>query len=259
MMYHEGLVVVVKCNGKILREDKDIVNLPFGSEYSILIKNLKTRKAAIKVSIDGTDVLNGSSLILLPNKESELEGVLEGNKVKNKFKFIEKTQEISDYRGDKIDDGIIRVVYWFEQKYYTPTTWLYNNHTIDPNLDNICYRKRLDFSDNQYSSNLSSNLLRNVYRSVNNNNISANVNKSINTDGITVKGSETNQDFNYGYIGTLERESKVIILKLIGYKESGKPIEEPITIKTKKTCPTCGKKSKSFAKFCNRCGTFLLE
>jgi len=44
-------------------------------------------------------------------------------------------------------------------------------------------------------------------------------------------------------IGILEENSNVLILKLIGIKESGKLVETPITIHTKKSCPTCGKNS----------------
>ena len=40
MMYHKKLVASIRTNGKILREFKDTVYLPFGSEYSILLKNL---------------------------------------------------------------------------------------------------------------------------------------------------------------------------------------------------------------------------
>ena len=44
MVYNEKLVASVKCNGKVLREDKDTVYLPFGSEYSILLKNMNITK-----------------------------------------------------------------------------------------------------------------------------------------------------------------------------------------------------------------------
>ena len=39
MMYLQKLAVAVKVNGKVLREVGDTVYIPFGSEYSILIKN----------------------------------------------------------------------------------------------------------------------------------------------------------------------------------------------------------------------------
>lgn len=40
MVYSNQLVAAVKCKGKIMREKKGNIFLPFGSEYSILIKNL---------------------------------------------------------------------------------------------------------------------------------------------------------------------------------------------------------------------------
>ena len=75
-------------------------------------------------------------------------------------------------------------------------------------------------------------------------------------EGITVKGSQVNQNFNYGNIGPLENSSRVIILKLIGTK-GGEIVEKPLTIQSRKECPTCGKKSKSHVNFCPGCGTFL--
>jgi len=115
MVYKDRFVAVVKCNGKVLREKDDTVTLPFGSEYSLLLKNLESRKAVVNVSIDGQDVVDGS-LILDPNSEVELEGFLKGYQVKNKFKFIQKTEEITKHRGDRIDDGVIRIEYRFEKK-----------------------------------------------------------------------------------------------------------------------------------------------
>jgi len=37
MMYSNQFVVSIKCNNNIMRENKDVVYLPFGSEYSILL------------------------------------------------------------------------------------------------------------------------------------------------------------------------------------------------------------------------------
>lgn len=115
MVYKDRFVAVIKCGGKVLREKDNIVTLPFGSEYSLLLKNLESRRAVVKITIDGQDVIDGS-LIIQPNSQCELEGFLEGYNVKNKFRFIQKTQEIADHRGDRIDDGIVRVEYRFERK-----------------------------------------------------------------------------------------------------------------------------------------------
>jgi hypothetical protein len=54
MMYSNKLVASIKSNGKILREFNDKVYVPFGTEYSILIKNLNTVRASVNIFVDGT-------------------------------------------------------------------------------------------------------------------------------------------------------------------------------------------------------------
>ena len=60
-MYNQKLVASLKANGKILREFKDTVYIPFGSEYSFLIKNLNTTRALVNIFIDGEDVILNTS------------------------------------------------------------------------------------------------------------------------------------------------------------------------------------------------------
>jgi len=115
MTYKDHFVVEVKYDGKILRVKDGAVYLPFGSEYTLLLKNLNSKKASVKVHIDGQDVLDYSSLIIGGNGQAELEGFLSGTTARNKFKFIHKTKEIQEHRGDKADDGIIRVEFAFEK------------------------------------------------------------------------------------------------------------------------------------------------
>jgi len=105
MMYNNKLVTVVKVNGKILREHGETVYIPFGSEYEIHFKNLHSTKAVVSIDIDGEDVLNGSRLVVRPNDDNKVEGFMRGNAISHKFKFIEKTQEISEHRGDSIMIG----------------------------------------------------------------------------------------------------------------------------------------------------------
>lgn len=299
-MYNSGLVVVIKSNGKILRENKDEAYLPFGSEYSILLKNLETRKCLIKITVDNQDVLDGNSLILNSNCEMELDGFMKGMVARNRFKFIRKTKEISEFRGDRIDDGIIRIEYWFEkfvEKRQVITENYNYNFTCNGNCfscyKSYCMNRKYHWyngsgtysigssvgsSSFQNLSNVSSGSISGepigmYYSSLSNNttfrnsgNLNAGINnldkkshdvKTVLDEGITVKGSEVHQQFQYGLIGDLEDNSRVIILKLIGMTGENKTVTNPVTIKTKKICQTCGKKSKSHMKFCSNCGTFL--
>ena len=51
MMYDKKFVVALKVNGKILRERDDTVSLPFGCEYSILVKNLHSVRSQISLEL----------------------------------------------------------------------------------------------------------------------------------------------------------------------------------------------------------------
>ncbi len=241
MMYSNQFVVSIKCNNNIMRENKDVVYLPFGSEYSILLKNLSNRKASVKIWIDGEDIFDNTSLIVNSNETVELERFYKSN---HKFKFIEKTDEISEYRGDKIDDGIVRVEYTFEQEIPYIKPYVYKEKKYDEWHDNSAgafpYR-------NTWTSDRTT-----TFCQLDAFDISCNTNES----SITVKGSESYQTFVDGYINILETTAHVIVLNLKGYNQN-KKVNKPIYVKTKITCETCGKKNKNRNKFCSNCGTAL--
>lgn len=78
----------------------------------------------------------------------------------------------------------------------------------------------------------------------------------VNDAGITVPGSEVNQQF-YDVAGfPLEVNTTVIILNLRG-EIAGKKVAKPVTVDLKPICPTCGKKNKGTDKYCFECGTAL--
>jgi len=115
-MYNNKLVASIKANGKILREFKDTVYIPFGQEYSFLLKNLNTKRAIVNIFIDGDNVVPGG-LVIDVGREINLErAIRNGNLTEgNKFKFIERTSLIEDGpRGIKLEDGLIRIEYQFE-------------------------------------------------------------------------------------------------------------------------------------------------
>lgn len=80
--------------------------------------------------------------------------------------------------------------------------------------------------------------------------------ESLNDAGITVAGSESNQQFHWASSFPVHEISDVIVLKLRGRVGEAKVVQA-VTVKTKKTCTSCGKKNKSSVKFCAECGTSL--
>ena len=236
-MYNSNFVAVIKSNDKILREDTNgIIRIPFGSEYSILLKNLNTVDVVVDVEIDGENVLNGNNLVISPNTDFELFGKLKNLKQSNKFKFIHKTKQISNYRGDKVDDGIVKITYSFVKPHkknegFTPFLYPYNPIPIYRNSYKDTCRKSL------YDSNT--------------------VCTSFVRDGITVNGEEFNCDYTMTSVDDLESAVHILIFKLVGKTKNKKIIKKHLYVKTPLVCKTCGKKSKSSNKYCGNCGTYL--
>lgn len=234
MVFHNNLVAAVKSGGKVLREKGDSVFLPFGSQYNVLLKNLGVHRAVVSVNIDGKPVIgDGMSLILNPNSEHELKGFIEGTRTTNRFKFIEKTDRIRKHRGDRIDDGFIRINFKYELPMHTqildtplvgePTYWsTYNSYTT-----NCC-------------------------------DTGSNIRDTKSSSGITVPGAPVKVNYSVGSTSNNFSEPSVIVIHLKGIRQNKVEVPKPVFVNTKFVCPTCGIKNKSINKYCRECGTCLI-
>lgn len=240
-MYENKLVCALKVDGKVLREIKDTVYLPFNSEYTILLKNLNTVKCLVSLELDGRDVGGGNKFIIQPGQSLEVERFISNGNLKegNRFKFIERTGKIEEHRGIKVEDGLLRIKFQFEM--------------ILPQLNHYDWNHTLRSRDigRMYSKG-PSDLIGGVSCSVN----SAYSATPTNDVGITVEGSKSTQQFSSGHIGVLETQEHVMVVKLLG-GTGDKLVQEPVTVKRKQTCKTCGTKNSSKLKFCGECGTAL--
>lgn len=267
-MYNSKLVASIKANGKVLREFKDTVYIPFGSEYSILLKNLNTVKALINVYIDGDNVVPGG-LVLNAGQEVDLQRAIRNGNLSegNKFKFIERTSNIEDHRGIKLEDGLIRVEYQFEKVYQRQDGIQWNNNLSWNNTQNTVYSPlRSSAADATPSYMHGTVTCSDMSYAATNMAVGATLSASTATSfnaapqsetGITVPGSKSDQKFVTASWFATETEKHNIILKLLGETEDNKAIREPITVKKKPKCVTCGKQNKATAKFCSECGTAL--
>ena len=286
MTYRTGLVACIKARGKILREQQDQVFLPFGSEYSVLIKNLKSLRVMVRVSIDGTDATDGTSLIVAPNSSIELERFIRAGNLErgNRFKFIERTGEIEEHRGVRPDDGIVRIEWWTERPqpviHYQPRIHYYDEHvymtagaqesltggmqTTSGNAFGSLAQSEAAFALTGGMQTTSGNAASGgtSYSRIASTGAGQNAAATINSlsgslpPGITVPGSESHQQFWHSASFPTEDQSEVLILRLCGERD-GMVIEQPVTVKTKTACSTCGKTNEALAKFCSVCGTAL--
>ena len=264
MVHHKNLVMVVRVGGKVLREHDGAVRLPFGSEYTISLKNLSAQRVLISaLTIDGQEMLEGYSLVIHGREEATLEGRVKNGEVRAAFKFIQKTEAISENRGDRTDDGIIVVQYQFEA---LPKPILY--------VSGPAYLPAPQWSDYVLCNTSSSNTSYSLHNSAPAQCISATsvgtstpgeeVHTSRSspctyTEGITVEGSDRHQNLFYAeHIQNLELAKHTLSLRLLGGTAS-EPVTTPVYSRVKVKCKSCGNLTSTAHKFCPSCGTRLVS
>lgn len=272
-MYQEKMAVAIKHGGKVLREFKDTVYIPFGSEYSFLIKNLHARRAVVHIEIDGQNVTK-DGLVVNANSSVDLERFITDNLSSgNKFKFIERNSKVEEHRGVGVEDGLIRVEFeferesvkrdWFNGVNWTNTTW--NSPPIAKGADAIADKwlnsTTCDYSKmpEYYAKCLTGSVTASAsttFASALSDYVPQMLTNSVNDVGITVPGSLSEQKFVTTHINT-DGVKHVMVLKLLGETDNGK-VEAPVTVKSKPKCVTCGHLNKSAAKFCTECGAGLV-
>jgi hypothetical protein len=280
MMYGNKIAAAIKVNGKVLREFKDTVYVPFGSEYTILIKNLHTQRAVINIYIDGDNVVPGG-LVLNAGQEVDLERSIKNGNLNegNKFKFIERTGAVEEHRGVKLEDGLIRIEHQFEQAYRPPlfvsntdhwnkrygnTTgdWIVPQGTVSSTSYNVGGVLRgVDISKGEQVKAMATTAINNYCADNGLLNTTEYHEGSATMDwndvGITVPGSKSEQKFQTVHMGVMEAEKYNMVIRVLGETPGNKAVTKPVTVKHKPKCVTCGKQNKAHAKFCVECGTAL--
>jgi hypothetical protein len=262
MVFKENFIAVLKCAGRIMRERGDLVTLPFGSEYSIHLKNLETRRALVHIEVDG-QLVTGGGLIVSAGNVVDLEGAVLGSEVRNRFKFIQKTAQIQEHRGDRVEDGMVRVRFAFETAPVSPSepSVFWKSEAYGPRLggtgdtDDWGTRFKISCSSATLSAECDSKLskLDCLTRSVSN---EAACSLPQDNEGITVPGSASTQRLQPMYMGAVGPE-QVIVIRMRGVTENGAPVTVPVTVKHKLQCPTCGTQNSSNQRYCGQCGTAL--
>ena len=277
-MYGNKMAAAIKVNGKVLREFKDTVYIPFSAEYTILVKNLETKRAIVNIFIDGENVVPGG-LVLNAGQEVNLERSIKNNNLSegNRFKFIERTGAVEQHRGIKVEDGLVRIEYQFE-KVAPPINWndfntfnkgipnwpnqIYGSTSGSYNVNGVM--RSADFSKGEYVKAVATTAVNNYCAT---NNITAQasdihdgmatMDSYVNDVGITVPGSKSDQKFSVASWFPTEIEKHNMVFKLVGDLGNNKPVTKPVTVKAKPKCVTCGHQNKATAKFCSECGTAL--
>lgn len=269
-MFSKNLVMAVKVGGKVLREFDGTVALPFGSEYTILLKNLSTQRASVKISIDGQDATEGVSLIVNAGESMELKRFLKNGNLNagNAFKFIEKTAQIEAYRGNKAEDGLLTVTYEFERDFSSYQSYPYNgllrgydsptwtstslNATSPYNSKSRDIERGMEVTSAMQASYCADS---NDYVNDGSMTLTASASASMqNVSGITAPGSIVEQEFKMttGFWG--DGNKHTMTLKMVGAIKGQEVVKEAVIVKKLQRCQMCGTNTKQTAKFCHNCG-----
>lgn len=289
-MHKQNFVMAVKVGGKVLREFDNSVYIPFGSEYSILLKNVSNRKAKVTVFIDGQDALDGTALIIDARSDVDLKRFIKNGNFEhgNSFKFIEKTSKIEQHRGNKAEDGLITIHYEFEQEMnlqgslgkfgsdryrgisdygYKPSVYYSSNTSIyDPTsqqedfyFDSLSAAPMaaasMSFSVDSGSEEVkcSSKTLRS--RCMTKPAVTQNASLPQNTAGITAPGSISDQKFGAASWLWGDGVKHTMTLELKGAVDEQVLVTKEVTVTRLKRCSMCGTNVRQVAKFCHECGS----
>ncbi len=268
MVYTNKFVATLKQNGKVLREFGDKFYLPFGSEYSIFLKNLHSKRALVTVKIDGKNVAGNNQFVINANSTLDIERYVENLNQGGRFKFIERTQKIEDYRGIGVEDGLIQITFQYEADFSQLLTEVSDRYHKSTNEWPITSQPLRGFpfttqgSGKEYYGAIGTtfnagaginSLSHGGCGSIENIQLCSSV---INDNGITVPGSTSTQQFKLTNTFNVESEIHTIVMVLKG-SEGNKLVEKIIDTKTKRKCDTCGKSNRYNSKFCRECGTSL--
>jgi hypothetical protein len=236
MMYQNKMIACIKANGKVLREIGEKVIVPYGTEYSIFLKNLNNTRAVVQIEIDGEEVVAGG-LIIDVNQSIDLERFVSETTLSkgNKFKFIERTEAVENHRGIRPDDGVVRISWHYEIPTVVSTPPLFRSIPSAPQWGDLQKPEHYRYGINDITCSTVSFC-------------------DYSAQGITVPGSISDQRFETVSIGRVDPIKHTIVLHLVGGIDE-KIAVEPITVAKKIKCPTCGKKNKPTSKFCPQCGT----
>ena len=222
MVFKNDFVLAILSQGKVLREFKNNVYLPFGSDYTIRFKNKSLSRVGIKVSVDGT-LIHPQDVNLIVDSGDTLDlkrMMVDGDLDRGpKLKFVEASHpEVSDPTNR--DNGLVEIEVYRE-------AWVMYSTPIVPVI----------YSTYSVDYTCSTNRLYNT------------------TDGATIPGSMTTQSFEETHVTLEKTPCTTLRLRLRGTKNS----ERPLFVKNTKYkyCTSCGKKCKFKDKFCPRCGKQL--
>lgn len=250
-MYSNGFVCCVIVGGKVMQEGKGgRVQVPFGAEYTIRLRNKNDRNAVATIWIDGENV-SGDGWIVNAKTHHDIERRIDSP---TKFRFVSQESGEAIDAGKNGDpsrkNGVIEVKWQLEK----PRSLVIPRRIVTRGGRDPIWMKAIGDpyptrpSITMDASNSGQSVCRSMGSSMSF--YEAPPQSEQSEDGCTVEGSYSSQTFTYGTLGPMEAEQTVVTLLLVG----GPAVAEEETVGSSGFCTNCGLK-RVVGNFCGGCGT----
>lgn len=279
MVYSNKFVVSILVNGRIVDEKVNgEVSIPFGSNYTVRLRNKHAVRAVGKIYIDNENVSGGGYIV---EANSYVDIKRHANEDRS-FKFVSTKSAAAKKSGKDLSNqngelGVVEVRFYLEkpvvaipynpplrrkpQKLYYPypdpnypnpyikpydKPWVTPHYPYEPRKSEIwCMSNDMK---NSYRSTVSCNDTDNIYTTSNSmirsSSIGGSSCQSRGLDGLTVKGNSTGQNFTFGHVN-LESTYTTLRVVLRGYSTPTTRVAY---------CPNCGAKIGKRDRYCSVCG-----
>lgn len=269
MVYSSRFVLCILINGEVQKELKNgTVKIPFGSEYSIRARNKNPSRAVVKIFVDGENV-SGNGYVIPANDYIDIERHHDKDRA---FKFVDLDSPDAVDAGkngpnDDKEKGTIEVRFFMEKAnaFAAIAPW------VSPNILPKPWKNPSPFDEpyilwgqSPYDSNVrcmttgaspNSRSMADTKLSLQSCSLNTLQNQQFiaeipATDGCTVEGNVTGQNFKTTYINT-ENDYVALRVFLQGYVTDKVYTHTATAVKY---CESCGAKKKKSANFCSNCG-----
>lgn len=258
-MHSNKISLAILVDEKPLFEKKGSVYLPYGSNYSLLIKNNNSFDIVAKVSLD-MNFSNDSFIVKAKSKR-----VIRGFSYEDLFysyRFVEETEKINQENKNKIERGCLSVTV-FNNDLPPHETFPFRMSEIALNSGNktIIDENKLNNINLHYDNivAVTNTLSLNSIPNVRTESLKTEYKEEKHLGGMNVFGEPINEKEDTIIKSFLFSDSiGVFHYKLKGRDEEENLIKRPILAKDNVTCTICETKASLNDKYCSHCGSFIV-
>ena len=249
------------------------VEIPYGEEYKIVVKNQMGKRRAFKIFVDGESLSGSRKFVLRPYQTMEVERFLEGDMQSGrKLQWMPLDHKSVKHKKGRVETGMVRIKMWKEASTITSSIiygwvpppappyrpWFENEPywrdytTCEGPAVNYCMSQ----SDGSIGSSAVSAHNTSLSLDGGSGTFVRNAVSASSPEGATGKGGYSGQKFNSEAGFNLDHDVDEVQFFLVppGYQITTDADNEEYVVVEAVYCVRCGMKRKKGWKYCPQCG-----